>query len=500
MNILFRVDASHKIGFGHIIRCLSLAQCCKIQGCNVTFITNCESEGINQQLLSEGFGIVPLDSFYPDPNDWKITFKELKACSYDWFVLDGYHFDSKYQYKIKETGCKLLVIDDMAKLEHYPADLILNQNIYAEQLQYSCEPYSRLLSGVSYTLLRSEFLNIDKSLKDIPQVVRKILVTMGGSDPNNVTFKIVQALKMLDIKNIEVIIVLGPANHCKEKIENALSQKPFVYSILSSVKNMPEIMAWADLVISAGGSTCWEILYMSLPCLIIVLAENQRVNAEILEKEGVVLNLGWYENVSESQIVDSLEKIIKDKKLRENMSMRSKAFVDGKGRERIVELMMPKSISFRSVLENDCEIIWKWANDSETRAVSFCSEFIPWDKHIHWFMKRIKDPRCFFYLVINKMGIPIGQLRIEKNEEEFVISVSIDKMFRGRGYGSIVLRRGSEMFFNFFEEEFISAYIKKDNEASKYAFVKAGYKKERETIICGQAAILLKLKRNDKNK
>ena len=65
MNILFRADASPKIGFGHIMRCLSLAQGCKTQGCNVTFITNCESEEIKQQLLVEGFRIVILDCFYP---------------------------------------------------------------------------------------------------------------------------------------------------------------------------------------------------------------------------------------------------------------------------------------------------------------------------------------------------------------------------------------------------------------------------------------------------
>lgn len=502
-NLIIRADSDSRIGAGHVMRCIALAQCYQARGGQVTFIINCGSRAIKQRLSSEGFRIVPLSRPYPDPADWEVTTQELKACSDPWLVVDGYHFDSKYHCRIKELGYKLLVIDDMAKLNHYYADLILNQNIYDQQLQYSFEPYTRLLLGSRYALLRTEFLEYKyKNLPDMPEIARKILVTLGGADPDNLTLKIIRALKMVDVDNMEVVIVLGPENIYREEIKNELCHMSFGHRLKLSVRNMSEVMAWADMAISAGGGTFWETAYMGLPCSMIILAENQVANVEKLSANGVILNLGWHDSVSENQMAQSLEKVIKSKKMREEMSLRSKALVDGAGRERVVEFMTAMKLSLRSVLEQDCEVIWKWANDAEARAVSFYPEFIPWDDHIRWFRSKLNDPKCFFYLVINQKGTLIGQVRIEKNKDEVVISVSIDKVFRGCGYGSVVIGMASQMFFRACDESFISAYIKQGNKASECAFIKAGFKKERETTIRGQRAIILRLHRgtDDKNK
>lgn len=500
-NLIIRADSGARIGAGHIMRCIALAQCYKARGGQVTFITNCQSSAIKQRLLREGFRIVSLSQPYPDPADWAVTTQELKACPDSWFVADGYNFDSKYQRRIKDLGYKLLVIDDMAELDHYYADLILNQNIYAQQLRYSFDSYTRLLLGTNYALLRTEFLEY-KSRPDIPELARKILITLGGSDPDNVTLKIIRALKIVNIDNMEVVIVLGPENIHREEIENELRCAPFSHHLKLSVPDMSEVLAWADMAISAGGSTLWEIAYMGLPCLMIILTQNQAINAQKLAASEIILNLGWHDSVSEVQIARSIEKVIKSKKMREEMSLRSRSLVDGAGRERVVEFMMPMKLSLRSVLEEDREIIWKWANDAETRAVSFFPEFIPWDEHLKWFKSKLDNQKCFFYLAVNQNGIPIGQVRVERNKDKAVISVSIDKIFRGCGYGSVVIGMASQMFFRACDESFINAYIKQSNKASECAFINAGYKKERETTIHGQRAVILRLQRgkDDKNK
>ena len=92
-------------------------------------------------------------------------------------MLDGYHFRPSYQLRVKDSGHPLLVIDDMAHLDHYYADVVLNQNIHAEQLDYSCEPYARMLLGSRYVLLRREFWPWREWQREIPQVAHKVLVT-----------------------------------------------------------------------------------------------------------------------------------------------------------------------------------------------------------------------------------------------------------------------------------------------------------------------------------
>ena len=182
--MIIRTDASIQIGSGHMMRCLALGQAWKDAGGKVTFVTACQSDGLLQRLREEEFDIHLLARPYPDPGDWNYTKNILAAHPNAWVVLDGYHFNEAYQQCVKEAGHRLFVINDMAHLKHYYADIVLNQNLHAEQLRYSCEPYTRLLLGTRYVLLRREFLRWQGWQREIPDIACKVLVTLGGSDPN----------------------------------------------------------------------------------------------------------------------------------------------------------------------------------------------------------------------------------------------------------------------------------------------------------------------------
>ncbi|HIE10725.1 MAG TPA: UDP-2,4-diacetamido-2,4,6-trideoxy-beta-L-altropyranose hydrolase, partial [Kiritimatiellae bacterium] len=109
------------------MRCLALAQAWKAHGGKAVFVTACESDALRQCILDEGFQVVLLERPYPESGDWKQTSQILRRHPGTWVVLDGYHFDSGYHRRIKEAGHPLLVIDDMAHLDHYCADIVLNQ-------------------------------------------------------------------------------------------------------------------------------------------------------------------------------------------------------------------------------------------------------------------------------------------------------------------------------------------------------------------------------------
>ena len=117
----------------------------------------------------------------------------------------------KCEKAIRKNDYRLIVIDDMAHLDHYHADILLNQNIHASSLRYSCERDTVKLLGCEYVLLRMEFLKYKDWKRDIPYKAKNILVTMGGGDPDNVTLKVIRALNSLYDWDLEVIIVAGPA-------------------------------------------------------------------------------------------------------------------------------------------------------------------------------------------------------------------------------------------------------------------------------------------------
>ncbi|MCK4791586.1 MAG: UDP-2,4-diacetamido-2,4,6-trideoxy-beta-L-altropyranose hydrolase, partial [Desulfobacteraceae bacterium] len=291
-TLIIRVDAGTQIGTGHLMRCLALAQAWEDEGGEVTFVTACQTEGLLQRLRGEGFDIHELARPYPEPSDWDYTKGILAAYPNVWVVLDGYHFDEVYQQQVKEAGHRLLMIDDMAHLKHYYADIVLNQNLHAEQLHYAREPYTRLLLGTRYVLLRREFLAWRDWKREIPEIAQRVLVTLGGSDPENHTLKVIQALQEVDIPALEATVVIGASNPHTDVLEAAIRQSQTPIRLICNATNMPELMAWADVAVSAAGATVWELAWMRTPSVILIQADNQRRVAEELHQAGAVVSLG----------------------------------------------------------------------------------------------------------------------------------------------------------------------------------------------------------------
>lgn len=337
MTLIFRCDATVKIGTGHLMRCFALALAWKTKGGEAVFVTNCRSSGLLKRLENEGFSIVKIDESYPHPADWKVLSEVLINFPNSWCVVDGYHFDSDYYRLIREKGNRVLVLDDTAHWDFYEAEAILNQNINADELKYNCLPETKLLLGTEYALLRREFWHWQNWQREIPDIAEKILVTMGGSDVYNQTLKVIKAIEKLNFENLEVKAVVGASNpHLSELKQLKVN---FNLEIISNAENMAELMAWADLAISAAGSTCWEMAFMSLPALLIVIADNQIGLGKGVSEAGFAKNLGWFEDVSEELLVENLKEILPDNEKRQQMSQLGRKIVDGNGATRLFKIL-----------------------------------------------------------------------------------------------------------------------------------------------------------------
>jgi len=491
--LLIRTDASIQIGTGHLMRCLALAQAWQDAGGQTVFLMATKAPALEARLQSEGMKIVHL-SVQPGSIDDAIqTSCYAHQVEADWIVVDGYHFGTNYQRIIKNQKCRLLLIDDLGNFEYYYANLILNQNIYAhEELYRNREPYTQLLLGTRYALLRREFLKWRGWRREIPEVARKVLVTMGGSDPDNVTLKVVQALQRVDVDGLEAIVVVGGSNPHYEELQSAVQDLRFPIRLESNVTNMPELMAWADVAISGGGSTSWELAFMGVPALVTILASNQYPIAESLNAIGCAVNLGWYEDVSPTETAQALTQLLRAPGTRAEMSKHGRQLVDGDGVDRALMHIRGESVRLRRVREDDCRLLWEWANDPEVRAVSFSSESIPWEEHLRWFNAKLGNSGCLLLIAEDSAGVPIGQVRFDVvRKNEAVISVSVDRENRGKGFGSTIIRLASQKLCDLTEINVIHAYIKQNNEASFRAFMKAGYKESGVTMISGHQAVHL---------
>lgn len=499
MNLIFRADANTQMGNGHVMRCLALAQACQNNGGQATFMMGMTAPSLETRLLSEGMNVRHLSAIPGSRDDALQTSHLAKELQAKWVVVDGYHFGAAYQRFIKESGLQLVFVDDFGQPGRYGADLVLNQNLHAEETLYQDrEPYTRLLLGTRYVLLRREFWPWRDRQRRIAPDARKVLVTLGGGDPDNVTLKVLEALGQVQLEGLEVRAVVGASNPHYQDLQSAARQLPYSLRLEQNVTNMPELMAWADLAITAGGSTCWELAFMGLPGLIIILADNQRPVGQWLDQSGIGVNLGWYAAVTARQISQAALRLLASAEIREAMALKGRMIVDGEGVARVLMLVRGGKLRLRPVRDDDCSLLWRWANDAEVRQAAFSTAAISWEDHQHWFSHKRRDPGCLQFIAMDDQDQPVGQVRFDMKEGETAeIDVSLDKSKRGLGYGKLILDLAAEGLFQTTTVKNVHSFIKNTNIRSIKAFEKAGYKRIGPLIMHGESSVHYVRERGD---
>ena len=444
-KLVIRTEANAQIGFGHYMRCRALAEAWTREVFFAGAVPH-SSKAIQSPIGSRA-----------DAEELSQYAEEVGA---ECVVLDGYQFDDEYQRHIKQ---RLLVLDDYGHAKHFHADLVLNQN-----LGMTAELYpdaGKLLLGSRFVLLRSEFFPWRKASRAIPVEAKNILITMGGSDPGNVTLQIMLAL------DVAATVVVGPANPHLKILEKAKGP----HTLVVNPPNLPELMTQADFAFCAGGTTCWELAYLGVPFMVSVLAENQRNNAEQLVANGIA------EKFDPTRIAQ----LLSDPKRRSEMSEKGRALIDGEGATRVAMQLAGERIRLRPARTEDCRLLWDWANEPEARASSFSSEAIPWEDHQKWFARKLQDAECAIYIAVDEEEKFVGQIRFDGDS----ISVSLDKNFRGQGLGVILIQQGVRKIFKERNFATVHAWVKPANAASIKAFETCGFNRAGTETVRGHSAL-----------
>ncbi|NEO82897.1 MAG: UDP-2,4-diacetamido-2,4,6-trideoxy-beta-L-altropyranose hydrolase [Spirulina sp. SIO3F2] len=337
MKLLIRVDGSIKIGSGHVMRCLAIAQAWQDSQGKPMFVMAHPASPLEERLKLEDMAVIHLAAEPGSLADAQETAALAAQYEASWVVVDGYQFGSDYQKAIKAFGLRLLFIDDYGHADHYYADIVLNQNISADEQWYQHrEANTQLLLGARYALLRREFWQWRDWQRTVSPIAKKVLVTLGGSDPDNVTLKVIQALQLVEQEELEIVVVVGGSNPHYASLDIAAQDSRFPICLERNVTNMPELMVWADVAISAGGSTCWELAFMGLPSLLIIIAENQRTIVEQLAALKCAMNLGWHDLLNVDSLTSSVQSLSLTQSARFAMKALLQQAVDGLGSDRVV--------------------------------------------------------------------------------------------------------------------------------------------------------------------
>jgi UDP-2,4-diacetamido-2,4,6-trideoxy-beta-L-altropyranose hydrolase len=339
-TMLIRADASVARGTGHVMRCLALARAWRQQHAGRAVFAMVETTpSLIRRLQKERIEVITFKTRPGSREDAKATAETAGKTGCDWIVVDGYHFGANYQKLIKESPCRLLVVDDNGHAGKYYADFILNQNLHARESLYGKRtPGTNLLLGPRYAMLRQEFSEHRHGGREIRETGNRILIAMGGSDPRNLTCRIVRALELESLPSLEIVAAIGGSNPHLAEIENAASCSRHQVYLRKDAIDMAGLMMWADLAIAAAGGTSWEFCALALPALLAPVAANQIAAAHSLKRAGAAL-LFSSARFNAQKLAGEVLRLIRSSSLRRSLSRKAQVLVDARGAGRVAAVL-----------------------------------------------------------------------------------------------------------------------------------------------------------------
>lgn len=301
MRLLIRADSSRQMGAGHAMRCLALAQSAIDRGDEVvwasaTMLAGPEARIASEAIVRETVAGVPGSG---DDIDSTLLVASKYRCSHA--IVDGYQIGPSFDQSMVDNRIRCLRIDDIADQSAYPANFVLNQNVYARAEHYAGKAAgARLLLGLRYLLMRREFEAADRPARRAGHRPRRVLVTFGGADPTHSTARVAQLLVKRLGPDAEVVALVGAANDGAGLDHRQIT-------VLRDVHDMPGLLGSVDAAVSAAGSTVYELAWARVPTATVCTADNQRLIARYLgERVPEVTVLDPSDNAAIGAAIDAL--------------------------------------------------------------------------------------------------------------------------------------------------------------------------------------------------
>lgn len=341
-----RADGNEKIGMGHIMRCLTIAEALRRQGAEVLFLTADEKP---VKLIEErGFAAKILFTYYDEmevelPQLLSIFMGDTGSAQQEKpkILVDSY-FVTEFYLKNLGLSAKVILMDD-EKRAVYPCDGLVNYNIYGKTLGYEKEYSSKtkLFLGCGYMPLREQFGGKSYEVRDR---VEHILLTTGGGDGCHMALAMARRLllKGQDKAGLTWHIVCGPYQPDTEELEKLAAENGML-QVHKNMTDLSELMISCDIAVSAAGSTLYELCSIGVPTVGFYFAENQRKNMEAFGKLTPVMNAGDFSAYPERVldfILKEVEVLCGGKELREKISWAMRSLVDGKGADRLAKELL----------------------------------------------------------------------------------------------------------------------------------------------------------------
>ena len=323
-------------GFGNFSRSVTIAEAMREKGYKIVFIINRNKSAI-QELKSRKFTymLIPMFESAGDYSHQISRILNFRKCGT--VIIDMREYGEQISKNLMNKHLKVILLDDAWCKKAY-ADIIFNGTMIKQNHQYKkINKASKIFVGPKYWIINREFGKHKKTLRDIYDKQKySVVVSVGGSDPHELSLIVAKALQKID--NIKITIIIGPF------FENSVKLNQFVknknnFSLIFSPKKIWNDFLKSDVVISGAGNTLFELSAQRIPTICIATAEHQKPYAKTFESKGFAKNLGFWKNVKKDLVRRTVIQILNDKLKRRKMSLAGSKILDGKQLLRVTEIL-----------------------------------------------------------------------------------------------------------------------------------------------------------------
>ena len=328
VKIVLHFKATSELGFGHFYRVLALAN--RLYSNEIVFVCSEYDEGLEKRISTIGWKYYLTD----DP------ISVIKSESPTIVINDILDTDKDLMKQLRNIASVIVNFEDLGE-GSLEADLVFNA-LYEDFAEVPAR-----FGGGKYAIMRSEFLFLPKH--EIRQKVESVTATFGGSDPNNIAYHTMNTLPRR-FPDISYRIIVGPGYQHDKKVIRALADSLPHVELIDSPTDMAKNLLESDIAITSGGRTVFETAACGTPCIVICQNERELRHRHISEKDGVI-SLGLFdEKKSMTELVNVVDRLTKNRKIRVQMSERSSQMVDGLGIFRIIGLI-EKTARMKGVID-----------------------------------------------------------------------------------------------------------------------------------------------------
>jgi len=326
--VIFRCDGSSEIGFGHLMRCLTLAGDFISEGAGpIHFVSRRLSPSATAKLETAGFVVHWLEPHVLQDEDLQCT---IDVCRGEDAVLitDSHDFSEEYYVGLKSAGLFVVSVDDIGT-PRYASDVVVNHHINAHNYTFRVGPSTRLLLGPQYLPLRKEFrrwLGITRTRGD-----SRWVVSLGGMPEPDHLRRVLAGLDRPAMR-LKVIPGFGAGEEQCAQIRECCPNA----EVIDPAADLAAAFAEADAAVVNGSVTAYEAAALGIPLIMIPMDPNQEDAVRGFEDAGACIALPSIETLKSADVAAAAERLMANRGLMETLSARAGALVDGRGGERIV--------------------------------------------------------------------------------------------------------------------------------------------------------------------